>query len=102
MCKSVIFYFIWYVPNSTYVATGRHISTSQSFLGVVIEHLANLLHIRYMAWIKTGFATLASKWLGVCSFSSKCFDFNEETTLNTVFWNTFCFESVLSVVSSLK
>lgn len=52
MCKSVIFCFIWYVPNSTYVATGRHISTSQSFLGVVIEHLANLLHIHYMHGLK--------------------------------------------------
>lgn len=52
MCMSVIFYFIWYVPNSTYVATGRHISTSQSFLGVVIEHLANLLHIHYVHGLK--------------------------------------------------
>ena len=54
MCKSVIFYFIWYVPNSTYpiLGTGRYISTSQSFLGRVIEHLANLLHIPYMHGLK--------------------------------------------------
>jgi len=34
------------------IGTGRHISTLQSFLGRVIEDLANLLHIPYMHGLK--------------------------------------------------
>lgn len=97
------FYFIWSARNSTYtiIDTGRHISTSRSFWGELIKHPVNLLHIPYMHGLKLALLPWHQSGLEYAPSVQSVLILMKKT-LNTIFWNDFCFENVLWVVCSLK